>query len=93
MQQQPLDYARPSPRGKPPVRRAFGRVVIGAWVLTVGAHVFGIVNSSDRNPLQWPAAIFAGFVTIATLGVTLFHWLVLVPVLWFRYRRAARSLS
>ncbi len=54
--------------------------------------VFGfafIVN--DRSSLQFPAAILVGFSMIGAVTLTLIHWLVVVPVLWFRMRRADLS--
>jgi hypothetical protein len=90
MQPQPLDYERPTRERKPALRRVFGRIVIGAWALFGAAFVFGVFNSSDRNPLQWPAAMFAAFTLMAAVAVTLFHWVVLVPVLWYRNRKPSR---
>ena len=89
MQQHPLDYERPPRAEGPVIRRVFGRIVLGAWAFFAVAFVFAGFNSSDRAPLQWEAAIFAAFAFMAAAAVTVLHWLVLVPALWLRSRRAA----
>jgi hypothetical protein len=89
MQQQPLDYESPPPTGKPQLRRVFGGVVIAAWVLVPCAFVFLVFNASDRSPMQWPAAMLVTFSLLAAIVLTLVHWLVIVPILWARARKAS----
>lgn len=88
MQPQPLDYARPTPRHKSSERRVFGWVVIGAWILCVAVWACGfMLIVDDRSRLQFPAALLAGFAMFVAVLLTAFHWLVLVPVLWFTNRK------
>jgi hypothetical protein len=75
MSREPLDYFTPPVEDGPTarlrvvrrVRRVFGFVALAAFV-------FAGFNSSDRNPLQWPAT----FVFMGCLGV----YLVAVLVSW-----------
>jgi hypothetical protein len=85
MQHHPLDYETPKLSQKPVLRRVFGRIVIGAWILCAALLVLGfafIVN--DRSSLQFPAAIAWGFSMIGAAVLTVVHWLLVVPILWFQ---------
>ena len=89
----PLDYETPKPRRRQwTTRDVFGRIVLGAWAAFGAANLLGFLFIvDDRSSLQWPAAILAGCLTIGAVGLTAFHWLVLVPALWFRHGSAGRS--
>ena len=64
------------------------RVVVAAWLATVGGFIFGIFHSGDRDPLQWPSAMFTVFAGFYAFVMTLYHWIVLVPMLRARERQS-----
>ena len=87
--QQPLNYERQQRGRRHVLRNVFGRIVLGSWAIFGAAFLVGLpFVGNDRSSLQWPAAILVGFSLIGALALTAFHWLVLIPVLWFRNRRS-----
>jgi hypothetical protein len=64
------------------------RIVVIAWVATLGGFIFGTFRSGDRDPLQWPSAMFTVFAGLYACVMTLYHWVVLVPMLRARERQS-----
>lgn len=69
-------------------RRVSGRVVVAAWLATVGGFAFMTFHSGDRDPLQWPSAMFTVLAGFYAFAITLYHWVVLVPMLRARDRQS-----
>jgi hypothetical protein len=67
-------------------RRVSARITVLAWLATAAGFVFGIFHSDDRDPLQWPSAMFTVGVGFYAFVMTLYHWVVLVPMLRARER-------
>ena len=88
MQQgQPIEYerARVITRGARR-RRVSATITVLAWLATAGGFVFMTCHSDDRDPLQWPSAMFTVFAGFYAFVMTLYHWVVLVPMLRARER-------
>jgi len=69
-------------------RRTSARIVAIAWLATAGGFVFMFFHSDDRDPLQWPSAMFTVLVGFYALTMTLYHWVVLVPALRLSERQS-----
>jgi hypothetical protein len=90
MQQgQPIEYqrARVMTRGARR-RRVSARITVLASLATAGGFVFLAFHSDDRDPLQWPSAMFTVGAGSYAFVMTLYHWVVLVPMLRARERQS-----
>jgi hypothetical protein len=88
MQQgQPLGYeqARVTARGARR-RRVSAIITVLAWLVTAGGCVFATFHTDDRDPLQLPSVMFAVFAGFYAFVMTLYHWVVLAPMLRARER-------
>ncbi len=87
----PLDYEPPRVTAPPTRnakrRRTSARIVVIAWLATAGGAVFAFFHTDDRNPLQMPSVVFMLFAGLYASIMTLYHWVVLVPMLRARERR------
>ncbi len=69
-------------------RRVSAWVVVATWLATVGGFVFMTFHSDDRDQLQWPSVMFTVFAGLYACAMTLYHWVVLIPMLRARERQS-----
>lgn len=92
MSHEPLDYFTPPAEDKAAtqyrvvrrIRRVFGFIALAAFI-------FAGANSSDRNPLQWPAAfVFMGCLAVYFIAI-LVSWAAHGAVAVSNRRRSKRA--
>ena len=88
MQQgQPIGYEQAGVTARGARRRRVSAITtVLAWLVTAGGFAFGVAHSNDRDPLQLPSAMFTVFAGFYAFVMTLYHWVVLVPMLRYRER-------
>ena len=58
------------------LRNGAKRIVQIAWLVTLGAWVFCAFHAGDRDPLQWPSAMFATAVMFSAMALTLIYLVI-----------------
>jgi hypothetical protein len=58
----------------------FKRYLQVAWLVTLGALVFGGFHAVVRDPLQSPSAMLFGFCGVVASLSTVVYWVVIVPL-------------
>ena len=90
MQQQPLDYASPSPKSADAIRRTVGHLASGAWLLFGIASALLWFTAANEHSLLRPAAIFMAIAMFLAAVLTAVY-VGLVAVAWFRRRSNAKN--
>lgn len=69
-------------------RRIAKRITQAVWLCILGAFIFGLFHSGDRDPLQWPSAMLTGLCGLISVVLTAMYWLLVVPLsIWLARRR------
>ena len=75
------------------LRNGTERIVQLAWLITFGAWIFAMFHAGDRDPLQWPSALFATFALLSALTLTVLYRAVVVPLVTTRLSSSRRQIS
>lgn len=68
------------------LRNGTKRLVQLAWLVTLGGWIFAAFHAADRDPWQWPSAMFATLALFAALALTALYWVVVVSLAWIKSR-------